>query len=222
MPTHVRASRVPFLVRRGRQLLRVGALLALGAVGAPAMAAVIYTYTGKPFEVASGIFTTADKLVFSFTLNAALAPSQLGVNLSPLSWQVSAGTWSLDSSTPGALLGAAQVSTDAQGLVRVACFSGGSSAGGFNLQAGPTVGDFLVMTSCSIPQAGPLEAVVAGTAGTASSDFNSGTWTLAPVVVPDPDPNPNPNGVPAPGALALAALALLVAGAQRHRTPARA
>lgn len=202
-------SRLAVPVRRGRRLLKIAVLLALGAFGAQAPAAVIYTYTGKPFEVASGGFTTADHLVFSFTLNQALAASQTSV-IAPLSWELSVGAWSISSATPGAILGSSHVSSDALGMVDAACFSAFTSAGGFNLQAGDSPGEFLTLVTCSNPAAGPLESVVANNLGSGSSDLNTGSWTMAQVV--DPDPDPDPNSVPAPGALALAALALLACG----------
>ncbi|MBN8505754.1 MAG: hypothetical protein J0L58_14905 [Burkholderiales bacterium] len=195
----------------GRSLL---AAAALWVCAAPVSAAVIYTYTGKPFESASGTLTTSDRLVFSFTLANLLPASQTGFIASPLSWQVSAGAWSASSSSIGAILSAHQVTTDALGMVQTACFSGFVPAsGGFNIQSGNTALEFLSLTSCNNPAAGPLEGVATALFGSASSDFNSGTWTVERVVDPQP--------MPLPGALTLVAVALLGAGAnlRRHTAP---
>lgn len=189
----------------GRSLL---AAAALWVFAAPVSAAVIYTYTGKPFETASGSLTTADRLVFSFTLANLLPNSQSGLVVAPLSWQASAGAWSVSSTTLGATLWVAQLNTDAAGSVVAACFSVGTPQGGFGLQAGSTVGDFLTLTQCNLPAAGPREEV-ALPGGSGFSDFNSGTWTVERVVDPQP--------MPLPGALALAAVALMSAGANLRR-----
>jgi hypothetical protein len=202
------------LARRSQRLLRAGALAALAVFGAQASADVIYTYTGKPFETASGIFSTSDSLLFKFVLGAPVAASQLGATVAPLSWELTVGAWSISSATPGAILSSSQLSTDAMGNIDAACFSAFTPIGAFSIQAGDTVGDFLVLTTCSLPFAGPQENVVAGdrgSNGSGFSDFNSGTWVVATVV----DPNP----VPLPGTLALAALALLAAvGVQSRRS----
>lgn len=215
MPTAKPSSPRSSILRRGRQLLRACALVALGVVGAQASAAVMYTYTGKPFENASGIFSTSDFMLFKFVLNTPVAASQTGVIVAPLSWELSVGAWSISSATSGVMiLGASQLTTDAAGNIDAACFSGFTPVGAFNIQSGDTVGDLLPLTSCSIAAAGPREEVAAGTLGSlgqGSSDFNSGSWTMAAVV--DPDPNP----MPLPGSLAMAALALWAAGRTARR-----
>jgi len=95
-------------------------LLALLAtpIYATSPAAATYYYTGNVFDnllVSPGV-TTSDKIHASFTLNSPLGSSFAFGAVSPVSWAISAGTFSLNSAS-FADVSTWQVGTDSNGFI---------------------------------------------------------------------------------------------------------
>lgn len=91
-------------------------LLAGLAAGILSASEVTYTYTGNPFEVATGLYTTSDFVSGYFTLSSALGDSQTLEAITPDSYSFSDGVQTISSASPPPDV-TFEVSTDLNGNI---------------------------------------------------------------------------------------------------------
>ncbi|HVN38200.1 MAG TPA: hypothetical protein VMW19_08530 [Myxococcota bacterium] len=175
--------------------LAIGLALLLLELPLHARATAIYQYTGNPFQMAVGRYTTSDSLSGTIELASALAANLTNAAITLEAWSFGDGLKIFDAGN--STVDSPRVSTDATG--RIVNWS-------IDFSGGPAVGVMGTFDNGPIDQIDQATDFV-GSNSLASNTSTPGSWALAPE--------------PSTGALCAFGLSLLGVARARLRPPGR-